>query len=296
MAYTQHFGLSRNSPLNMGGSNTSKEIEPKINTSPEQASGIIDQNNKKSFWSKGTDYLQDGLSVLGMIPGLGAIPDAINTGISGGRLAYNTAIGDKSAMKEAGFNLALNAAAIIPGAGQAATAAKFANKARKSIKGADKALDIYKGVDNAIASNKVVKGIQNIGSKGKKYVKNSQPILQKDNALTSVGKKAFNFATQKKGIIPEAVQKSIGNKFGETAKLTSKGLDKSTSVIGGLKFGKMGVAGEDVQKNIKSAYTAPKPEDDKGINKSKNTFGPIPSGVLVSDPKNKKEGFNFSKA
>jgi hypothetical protein len=48
MAYTQHFGLSRNSPLNMGGDNTSKEIETKIDTSPEKASSIIDQNNNKS--------------------------------------------------------------------------------------------------------------------------------------------------------------------------------------------------------------------------------------------------------
>jgi len=47
MAYTQHFGLSRNSPLNMGGDNTSKEIEPKIDTSPEEASSIINQNNEK---------------------------------------------------------------------------------------------------------------------------------------------------------------------------------------------------------------------------------------------------------
>ena len=47
MAYTQHFGLSRNSPLNMGGDNTSKEIETKIDTSPEKASSIIDQNNAK---------------------------------------------------------------------------------------------------------------------------------------------------------------------------------------------------------------------------------------------------------
>ena len=47
MAYTQHFGLSRNSPLNMGGENTSKEIEPKTDTSPEKANSIIDQNNEK---------------------------------------------------------------------------------------------------------------------------------------------------------------------------------------------------------------------------------------------------------
>jgi len=47
MAYTQHFGLCRNSPLNMGGDNTSKEIETKIDTSPEKASSIINQNNEK---------------------------------------------------------------------------------------------------------------------------------------------------------------------------------------------------------------------------------------------------------
>jgi hypothetical protein len=296
MAYTQHFGLSRNSPLNMGGGNTSKEIESKVDTNPSEASSIIEQNNKKSWFSKGADYLQDGLSVLGMIPGLGAIPDAINTGISGGRLAYNAATGDKAGMKEAGFNLALNAAAIIPGAGQAATAAKFANKARKSIKGADKALDIYKGIDSAIASNKIVKGIKQVGTKGTSYVKNAQPLLKSDNLIKKGSKSAYNFATQKKGIIPEVLQKGIKNKLGNTAYLASKSLDKSTSAIGITKFGKMGFAGEDVQKNIKSAYTAPKNKNIEKQNKPKNTFGPIPSGVLVSDPKNKNKGFNFSKA
>ena len=58
MAYTQHFGLSRNSPLNMGGENTSKEIEPKTDTSPEEASSIISQNNSrkgpKHMLSQGT--------------------------------------------------------------------------------------------------------------------------------------------------------------------------------------------------------------------------------------------------
>ena len=47
MAYAQHFGLSRNSPLNMGGENTSKEIEPKVDTNPSEANSIIDQNNEK---------------------------------------------------------------------------------------------------------------------------------------------------------------------------------------------------------------------------------------------------------
>ena len=50
MAYAQHFGLSRNSPLNMGGPNDSKEIEPKIDTNPSEASSVIEQNNNKSTW------------------------------------------------------------------------------------------------------------------------------------------------------------------------------------------------------------------------------------------------------
>ena len=302
MAYAQRFGLSRNSPLlNVeDGKLTTNTTVPKDIENP--ASNIINQNNvKKDSESKGwgswlLDRGQDVLSVAGMVPGLGAIPDALNTAVSGGRLAYNTAIGDKAGMKEAGFNLALNAAAIIPGAGQAATAAKFANRARKSIKGADKVLDVYKGVDSAIASSKVVKGIKNIGAKGKRYVKNAQPLYQNDNALTSVGKKAFNFATQKKGLVPKTLQKGIINKYGKnkTAHLLSKGLDKSTSAIGITKFGKMGVAGEGVQNTIQSAYKSPKSKDGKTplmpgkIGGSKNAFGPIPKSVLVSgDPRNK---------
>mgnify|MGYP003650762225 CR=1 FL=1 len=48
MAYAQHFGLSRNSPLNFGGENDSKEIIQKVDTDPDVASNIIEQNNNKS--------------------------------------------------------------------------------------------------------------------------------------------------------------------------------------------------------------------------------------------------------
>jgi len=296
MAYAQRFGLSRNSPLlNVeDGKLTTNTTVPKDIKNP--ASNIINQNNvKKDSESKGwgswlLDRGQDVLSVAGMVPGLGAIPDALNTAVSGGRLAYNTAIGDKAGMKEAGFNLALNAAAIIPGAGQAATAAKFANRARKSIKGADKVLDVYKGVDSAIASSKVVKGLQNIGTKGTRYVKSAQPLIKGDNVVKKATKGTYNFLTQKKGIVPEAVQKGIKNKLGNTAYLASKSLDKSTSAIGVTKFGKMGVAGEDVQNTIQSAYKSPKPKDGRKAGGSKNAFGPIPKSVLVSgDPKNKDD-------
>ena len=60
-----------------------------------------------------------------MLPAAGIIPDAANTLISLGRGNWGDA--------------ALSAAAIVPGVGQGATAAKWANKGRKAVKAAQKA-------------------------------------------------------------------------------------------------------------------------------------------------------------
>jgi len=91
------------------------------------------------------DYTQDGLSVLGTIPGVGAVADVANTAISGARVAGSAALDDQEAVKKNTEDLAWNAAAIVPGAGQFATAAKFANranKANKTRKGVDAAVDL----------------------------------------------------------------------------------------------------------------------------------------------------------
>lgn len=72
------------------------------------------------------DWTQTGLSAVGMVPGIGNIADAVNTGISGGRAAYAAYQGDDEAKKKYLGDMALNATAMIPGVGQMATAGKAA--------------------------------------------------------------------------------------------------------------------------------------------------------------------------
>ncbi|MEK7254087.1 MAG: RHS repeat-associated core domain-containing protein, partial [Bacteroidota bacterium] len=71
--------------------------------------------NKKPWWETPLDWFQTGLDVAGLIPGVGEIADGLNAGIYAARGDY--------------VNAALSAAAMIPGAGWGATAAKYANKA-----------------------------------------------------------------------------------------------------------------------------------------------------------------------
>jgi len=78
----------------------------------------------KAFWGKALDYMQGGLSAVGMIPGVGLIADAANTAISGGRAAHAKLTGDDDAYKKHRNAAALNAVAMIPGVGQIATATK----------------------------------------------------------------------------------------------------------------------------------------------------------------------------
>ena len=317
MAYAQRFGLSRNSPLLKveDGKLTTNTTVPKDIKNP--ASNIINQNNvKKDSESKGwgswlLDRGQDILSVAGMVPGLGAIPDALNTAVSGTRLIYNKAIGDEAGVKEAGFNMALNAAAIIPGAGQAATAAKFANRFGKGTKIAkavvkksqgtgitSKLLKGSIGLDKKLGNTKLVKGIQNLGV-NTATGKTSEKIIKKG------GKKAFDFAFNKKGLVPKALTnalKSAPDTTKTASYLAATGLDKSTSAIGITKFGKMGLAGEGVQNTIQSAYKSPKSKDGKTplmpgkIGGSKNAFGPIPKSVLVSGDPTNKDNSNKTKS
>tara|TARA_R110002020_G_scaffold29814_1_gene94167 strand:- start:26502 stop:29702 length:3201 start_codon:yes stop_codon:yes gene_type:complete len=82
---------------------------------------------------KALDYTQDALSVAGAFPVLGAVPDLINTGISANRLTGSQALGDKKAVRKNAEDLAWNAAAIVPIAGQAATAGKFGKRVVKAV-------------------------------------------------------------------------------------------------------------------------------------------------------------------
>ncbi|MEL6865014.1 MAG: polymorphic toxin-type HINT domain-containing protein [Bacteroidota bacterium] len=69
---------------------------------------------KKSRWSRALDWVQTGLDVVGLVPGLGEVADGVNALIYLGRGDYT--------------NAALSAAAMVPLAGAGATAAKYINK------------------------------------------------------------------------------------------------------------------------------------------------------------------------
>tara|TARA_R100001230_G_C5647027_1_gene152510 strand:- start:513 stop:1070 length:558 start_codon:yes stop_codon:yes gene_type:complete len=112
-----------------------------FNGSPFKASAdqTININNAKAKAKSRRrgflDWAQDGLTAAGMIPGVGAIPDLVNTVVSAGRAGYAGITGDKEAAKEHLVNLGLNLAAAVPVAGQAAGATKLARSANKIQKG-----------------------------------------------------------------------------------------------------------------------------------------------------------------
>jgi hypothetical protein len=82
-------------------------------------------------FSKKLDALQDSLTVAGIIPALGAVPDLINTGISGGRAVYNYATGDTAAAKSNLANAGVSLVSAVPGYGDALSVPKVAKTAIK---------------------------------------------------------------------------------------------------------------------------------------------------------------------
>jgi hypothetical protein len=96
----------------------------------------------KEFAEESGSALLEGthttLDALGMIPGLGIVPDMMNAGIYG---AEALLAGDDVSRKEALGLMGLSGAAAIPIAGQLATGAKYAHKGSKMMKKADKVAD-----------------------------------------------------------------------------------------------------------------------------------------------------------
>ena len=87
------------------------------------------------------DNLQTGLTAAGMIPALGNVADLANVAVSGARAGYAKYKGDTEGAKKHTKNMAVNAAAAVPGAGLAVGGAKLASKAvkgAKALKAADK--------------------------------------------------------------------------------------------------------------------------------------------------------------
>tara|TARA_R100001510_G_C7560908_1_gene140994 strand:+ start:97 stop:639 length:543 start_codon:yes stop_codon:yes gene_type:complete len=88
----------------------------------------------KFDFSSALDKVGIGLTGLGMIPAVGNIADAANTALSAGRAGYAKYKGDENAYKKHRNEAAINAAAMIPGAGLAVGAGKLAVKGAKAVK------------------------------------------------------------------------------------------------------------------------------------------------------------------
>lgn len=78
------------------------------------------------------DMAQTGLTVLGNIPAVGIVADAVNTGISGSRALYAGVTGDDEERNKHLKEMAWNATAMIP-ATQGITAVRTANKVAKTV-------------------------------------------------------------------------------------------------------------------------------------------------------------------
>ena len=142
--------------------------------------------SKSGFWSrkpktesqkkknaKTWDKVHTALDIAGLVPGIGNVADGVNAGLHAARGNWKDA--------------ALSAASMIPGAGQAATAARIAKKSGKAIKGATKAI---KG------STKVAKGTKKVAKGTKKVVTAiKDKLLEKSKGL----REFFERALKKKG-------------------------------------------------------------------------------------------------
>jgi len=113
-----------------------------VSTPKRTQSGSVTRragSSRKRFWgrkpktesqkkknSKAWDKVHTALDIAGLVPGIGNVADGVNAGLHAARGNWKDA--------------ALSAASMIPGAGQAATAARIAKKSGKAIKGATKAM------------------------------------------------------------------------------------------------------------------------------------------------------------
>jgi len=148
-------------------------------------------------WKDALDAGQLALTAGGMVPGWGIVPDAINTVVSGGRAAYAKATGNKEETNKHMLNMGLNAAMMIPAAGQAVASSKLAlnaaGKTKKVLDATKKATDI---------TTKVLKG--------NKYGTNSTKVgnLTKKLIVGKGNKNAYNLVSGK-GVVKA---KKLGGK------------------------------------------------------------------------------------
>jgi hypothetical protein len=205
--------------FNFGGSNdystpkTSTNIATKINKKGIYSKSNDYSNTKtsttptKGIYNKSFDYSEEGiqerrdnnpykdlslsekldlgLTTAGMAPGLGIIPDAINTVSNLGQGAYHSLTGDTEQAATDYENAAWAAGGMIPIAGQSIAGTKLAKKA----------IQVYRGGKNAVIKG-VTGRIPALTADGTKYVNPNtvQKVFRSEDAAT-VNMKNMDYET-----------------------------------------------------------------------------------------------------
>ena len=115
---------------------------------------------KSPMKNKFLNRIQKGLSVAGMVPGIGNVADIANTAVSGARAGYAKYKGDTKGAKKHLANMAINATSAVPGLGLAAGGAKLARAGVKAAKS-----------NKSLKAIKEIKGVKDLASKTAKNVK-----------------------------------------------------------------------------------------------------------------------------
>lgn len=104
--------------------------------------------------NKYVDDTQAGLDILGMIPGAGILPDAVNVGVSGARAGLSDYMGNTENRDKHLVNMGLSGAAAIPGIGLAAGLGKV-GKTAKTLGNLSRAGKIGKTAANIAKASKI---------------------------------------------------------------------------------------------------------------------------------------------
>ena len=147
--------------------------------------GVKSQQGKHNspLQNKFLNRIQTGLTVAGMVPGIGNLADMANTAVSAGRAGYAKYKGDEAGYKTHRNNAAINAAAMVPGAGLAVGGAKLAAKAAKGGKIAKTVKNV---ADTTTASNRVAA----LGAKAAKKAVVTGAKKGQEKIVKSTAKKA----------------------------------------------------------------------------------------------------------
>ena len=250
--------------------NTEGLIVPKTEASPGGSSAppIKPTPKEEGWWKRwGSDTLHVGLDVVGLIPGVGEIADGANA------LIY-LAEGDK-------VNAAISAAAMIPGAGMAATGAKLGKKALGAVaEGSGKAV-LREGGEEAVE----LAGKKAAGKRGKNdggYDKGSSSAetqLEKNKKKGEyfANKETENFKKEADNVEKEITIKS---RDGTKTRVDAIGVDKDTGAVKIQEY--KGSETAPLTKNQKTAFPQISETGGEVVGKGKGSF---PGGTKIPPTK-----------